>query len=112
MIEFFIIGNLGSDAVMNTAGDRFILNFSVCHSESFKNRQGERESKKQWVDCAYFSDSQDLLRLLKQGTLVCAKGTPSVKIHTKNDGTPVAVQYLRVSKVEILSKSRKEELGV
>jgi single-strand DNA-binding protein len=109
MIEFFIIGNLGADAVMNEATDgKKIVNFSICHSETTKKRQEFQEIKKHWVDCAYYSDSTELLDLLKRGTQVYAKGSPSVKIHVKIDGTPVAVQYLKVSKIEILSKKRRE----
>ena len=109
MIEFFMIGNLGADAVMNDAAGRKIVNFSVCHSESWKNREGNKTEKKQWVDCAYFSDSIELLGMLKKGTQVYAKGSPEVKVHINKDGDPIAVQYLRVSKVEILSKKKKEE---
>jgi single-stranded DNA-binding protein len=112
MIEFFIIGNLGADAVMNETKDfKKVINFSVCHSETTKKRQEEQEIKKHWVDCAYFVDSTELLDLLKKGTLVYAKGFPSTKVHKQKDGTPISVQYLRVSKVEILSKKRREELG-
>lgn len=46
MIEFFIIGNLGADAVMNEHDGRHIVNFSVCHSEQWKNREGNKETKK------------------------------------------------------------------
>lgn len=110
MIEFFIIGNLGADAVMNVAEGRSIINFAVCHSESWRNREGNKEEKKQWVDCAYYSDSQELLDMLKKGVQVYAKGSPSVKIHVKKDGDPTPVQYLRVSKMEVLSKKKKEAL--
>lgn len=108
MIEFSIIGNLGADAVMNNANGKPIINFAICRSESWKRRNGE--DKKYWVDCAYFNDSEELLNLLKKGVQVYAKGTPDVGVHIKK-GTnePVAVQYLRVSKIEILSKKRKEE---
>lgn len=108
MIEFFMIGNLGADAVMNKIGDRPVLNFAVCHSESWRKRnEGE---KKYWVDCAYMSDSDELLDLLRKGVQVYVKGTPDVKVHQpKNGADPVAVQYLRVSKIEILSKRKREE---
>ena len=112
MIDFFIIGNLGADAVLNKTNDsKSVINFSICHSETTKKRQEANEVKKHWVDCAYFIDSPELLELLTKGTLVYAKGFPSTKIHMKN-GTPMSVQYLRVSKIEILSKKRKEELGL
>lgn len=112
MISFSIIGNLGADAVMNKNGEKSIINFSVCHSETTRKRQEEQGIKKHWVDCAYFIDSPDLLELLKKGTLVYATGFPSTKVHILKDGTPTGVQYLRVAKIEILSKKRREELGV
>lgn len=110
MIEFFMIGNLGADAVMNVANGRNLLNFAVCHSESWKNREGNKQEKKQWVDCAYYSDSQELLEMLKKGTHVYVKGSPEVKVHINKEGDPIAVQYLRVSKIEVLSKKKREEM--
>lgn len=111
MIEFFMIGNLGSDAVLNTTHNaKPIINFSVCHSDSWKKRVGPEEVSKYWVDCAYFVDNPDLLKLLTKGTQVYVKGKPDVKIHVPKGGDPIAVQYLIVSKIEILSKKKKEEM--
>lgn len=111
MIEFTIIGNLGADAIMNNDNGRQIINFAVCHSQAWKNREENRDEKKYWVDCAYFLDSPELVNLLRKGMQVYVKGTPDIGIHIKK-GTnePVAIQYLRVSKIEILSKKKKEEL--
>lgn len=114
MIELKIIGNLGADAVMNKVESRSIINFAVCHSETYNKRNSEgRETKQFWADCAYNSDSEELLKMLTKGTLVYATGSPDTKVHIKKGSNePVAVQYLRVSKIEILSKKRREELGV
>ena len=110
MIELTIIGNLGADAVMNeTQSSTKIINFNICRSEVVKKRMNEAgEKKTNWVDCAYFSEDNDLLKLLTKGTLVFAKGWPEAKVFVKKDGTPTAVQYLKVTKVEILSVKRKE----
>lgn len=109
MIELTVIGNLGADAVMNenkTTGKK-ILNFNICRSEVVKRRmEAAGDEKKQWVDCAYFSDDEDLLKLLTKGTLVFVKGWPEARVHIKKDGTPSPVQYLKVSKVEVLSIKR------
>lgn len=109
MIEFFMIGNLGADAVMNTANGKTYINFNICHSEQWKNRDGNKETKKQWVDCSYISDSEELLGMLKKGVQVYVKGSPEVKMHLPKNSDPIAVQYLRVSKIEVLSKKKKEE---
>lgn len=110
MIELTIIGNLGADAVQNESPSKAkIINFNICRSETVKRRLEQAgQERKQWVDCAYFSDDIELLKLLTKGTLVFAKGWPEAKIHTKKDGTPSPVQYLRVSKIEILSIKKKE----
>lgn len=112
MIELTMIGNLGSNATINeTPSRRGVLNFNVCRSEVIKKRlEASGEEKKQWVDCAYFSDDTELLKLLTKGTLVFVKGWPDVKIHVRKDGTPTAVQYLKVSKIEILSKKKEGQL--
>lgn len=108
MIEFFMIGNVGSDAVVNTANSKPVINFQLCHSEPTKRRLNSEGNKKYWVDCAYFVDNPELVKLLAKGTQVYVKGKPDVKVHVPKGGDPVAVQYLIVSKVEILSARRKE----
>lgn len=107
-----MIGNLGADAVINKIGDRSVINFSLCHSETWRKRQEEEGTKKYWVDCAYFVDNPELAKLLTRGKQVYAKGKPEVKIHVpKNGSDPIAVQALIVSKVEILSSKKKEEVS-
>lgn len=110
MIEFKIIGNLGADAVMNKVESRSIINFSVCHSETYNKRNSEgKETKQFWADCAYNSESEELLNMLKKGVLVYATGSPDTRVHIKKGGDPIAVQYLRVSKIEILSKRKRDD---
>ena|SRR5688572_28415784 len=109
MIEFFMIGNLGGDAVLNMANGKPVINFSVCRIETWKKRMGEDDSnKKIWVDCAYYVDNPELLKLLSKGTQVFVKGTPSVKMHYPKGGDPFALQHLTVSKVDILSIKKRD----
>ena len=111
MIEFFMIGNLGADAVENVAAGQKVINFSVCHSESTKRRNAENGVVKNWVDCAYYADNAELLGMLTKGVQVYVKGFPLVKIHINKEGDPIPVQYLRVHKIEVLSRKRKEDLA-
>jgi len=109
MIEFFMIGNIGADAVVNIASGQTVINFSVCHSESTKRRGEENSVLKNWVDCAYYVDNPELVALLTKGTKVYVKGFPLVKVHIDKKGDPIPVQYLRVHKVEVLSYKKKDE---
>lgn len=108
MIEFFMIGNLGADAVVNIAAGQSVINFNVCHSESTKRRNAENGVVKNWVDCAYYVDNPELVLLLTKGVQVYVKGFPLVKVHIDKNGDPIPVQYLRVHKVEVLSKKKRE----
>lgn len=111
MIEFFMIGNLGADAVVNIAGGQPVINFSVCHSESTKRRNAENGVLKNWVDCAYYADNKELVEMLTKGVQVYVKGFPLVKVHINKEGDPIPVQYLRVHKIEVLSRKKKEDLA-
>lgn len=106
MIVFSMTGNLGNDAVMTEANGKKVINFNVCHSESWKTKEGERSSKQYWVDCDYFSEDEILLKMLTKGSLVhVSGGKVESRIHfRKSDNAPMPIQYLKVSKVEILNQ--------
>jgi single-stranded DNA-binding protein len=107
MIELFIVGNLGADAVANVAGGRPVINFNVCHSESTKRRNIENGILKVWVDCAYYVENPELVSLLTKGVKVVVKGHPFVKTHINKEGDPISVQCLRVRTMEVLSSQKK-----
>jgi single-stranded DNA-binding protein len=109
MIELFMIGNLGSDAVVNFKNGQPVINFNICHSESTKKRNIENGIFKVWVDCAYYVDNPELVSMLTKGVKVYVKGMPFTKTHINKDGDPISVQCLRVYKMEVLSSKRKEE---
>lgn len=107
-----MIGNLGADAVVNNAFGQPVINFSVCHSESTKRRNTENGVLKNWVECAYYADNKELVEMLTKGVQVYVKGFPLVKVHVpKGGGDPIPVQYLRVHKIEVLSRKKKEDLA-
>ena len=55
MLKLQLIGNLGQDAVVNNVGGKNVINFSVAHTEKYKNSEGTEVSKTTWVSCAYWS---------------------------------------------------------
>jgi len=40
MIKLQVIGNLGKDCVVNTVNGKNVINFSVAHTEKYKDAQG------------------------------------------------------------------------
>ena len=45
MIKLQVIGNLGKDAVLNNVNGKSVINFTVAHTERFKDAQGVQKDK-------------------------------------------------------------------
>lgn len=110
MIKMQVIGNLGKDCVVNTVNGKNVINFTVAHTEKYKDSQGTSQEKTTWVDCAYWTDRTALSPYLTKGKQVFVEGTPEVRSFTRQDGTGGASLSLRVREVQLLG-GRSEGLG-
>lgn len=111
MIKMQIIGNLGKDCVVNTVNGKNVINFTVAHTEKYKDSQGNNQEKTTWVDCAYWTDRTAIAPYLQKGTQVFAEGAPEVRSFTRNDGTAGASLSLRVREIQLLGR-RGENTGL
>jgi single-strand DNA-binding protein len=97
-----VIGNLGKDCQVNLVNEKNVMNFSVAHSEKYRDAAGETKERTLWVDCAYWTDRTAVAPYLKKGTQVFVEGIPDVKTYNKNDGTTGVSLTLRVLGVQLL----------
>src|SRR4028119_1653359 len=113
MIKLLAIGHLGKDCITNTVNGKTVMNFSVAHTEKFKDSQGVQKDRTTWVECAYWSDRTGIAPYLKKGTQVYVEGNPELKTYPKNDGSTGASLNLRVMNVQLLGGSNRgpEEMG-
>ncbi|WP_026752297.1 single-stranded DNA-binding protein [Sediminibacterium sp. C3] len=102
MIKLTAIGNLGKDAMLNNVNGKNVINFTVAHTERYKDAQGNQKDKTTWVDCAYWTERTGIAPYLKKGTQVYVEGQPDVRTYTTKDGTNGATLTLRVSSVQLL----------
>ena len=102
MIKMQIIGNLGKDCVVNTVNGKNVINFTVAHTEKYKDSQGNQQEKTTWVDCAYWADRTGIAQYLTKGKQVYVEGTPEARSFQRNDGTPGASLSLRVRDIQLL----------
>ena len=102
MIKMQVIGNLGKDCVVNTVNGKNVINFTVAHTEKYKDSQGSSQEKTTWVDCAYWTDRTAISPYLTKGKQVFVEGTPEVRSFTRQDGTGGASLSLRVRDVQLL----------
>ena len=104
MIKMQVIGNLGKDCVVNTVNGKNVINFTVAHTEKYKDSQGNNQEKTTWVECAYWTDRTALAPYLQKGQQVFVEGAPEVRSFTRNDGTAGASLSLRVREVQLLGR--------
>lgn len=102
MIKMQIIGNLGKDCLVNTVNGKSVINFTVAHTEKYKDSQGNQQEKTIWVDCAYWTDRTAVAPYLTKGKQVYVEGQPEARSFQRNDGTPGASLSLRVRDIQLL----------
>jgi len=112
MLKLLVIGNLGKDAIVNTLqSGQSVINFSVAHTEKYKDNKGEQHQKTTWVDCAWWTDKHAVVPYLKKGTSVYVEGVPEVKTFSKNDGTTGTSLTLRLFACQLLGGGNKDSNG-
>lgn len=97
-----VIGNLGKDCTVNTVNGKNVINFTVAHTEKYKDSQGNLQEKTTWVDCAYWTDRTNVAQYLMKGKQVYVEGQPEARSFQRNDGSPGASLSLRVREVQLL----------
>jgi single-strand DNA-binding protein len=109
MIKLQVIGNLGKDCIVNTVNGKNVINFSIAHTEKFKDAQGTPKERTTWVECAYWTDRTGIVPYLKKGTQVYAEGTPELRSYTTQDGRQGTSLNLRIMNVQLLGSRNNNE---
>lgn len=102
MIKLQIIGNIGKDAILKEVNGKNVMNFSVCHTEKWKDAQGNVKEKATWVEAAYWSDKTAILRYLTKGKMVYLEGMPEADAYLNKEGQAAGTLRLRVNQVQLL----------
>ena len=102
MLKLLAIGHLGKDATVNAVNGKNVINFTVAHSEKYKDAQGAQVDKTTWVDCSYWTERTAIAPYLKKGTQVYAEGVPDIRTYTTQDGRNGATLTLRVLNVQLI----------
>ena len=108
MIKLQIVGNLGKDCIVKEINGRNVINFSVAHTEKFKDSQGTQKERTTWVECAYWTDRTAVAQYLKKGTMVYAEGSPEADGYLNKENQPAATLRMRVQNVQLLGSSRND----
>ena len=108
MIKLQIIGNLGKDCIVKEVNGKNVINFSVAHTERFKDSQGNQKERTTWVECAYWTDRTAVAQYLTKGRTVYAEGAPEADAYTNKEGQAAATLRMRVQNVQLLGNNSSE----
>lgn len=111
MIKLQIIGNLGKDCIVKEINGKHVINFSVAHTERFKDSQGNQKERTTWVECAYWTDRTAIAPYLTKGTSVYAEGSPEADAYTNKEGQAAATLRMRVQNVQLLGGGNRDNQG-
>ncbi|MBC7936246.1 MAG: single-stranded DNA-binding protein [Rhizobacter sp.] len=102
MIKLQIVGNLGKDCIVNEVNGKKVINFSVAHTEKYKDGQGNQQERTTWVECAYWTDKTAVADYLKKGKMVYAEGSPSADPYLNKENQAAATLRMRVLTIQLL----------
>jgi len=110
MLKLIAIGNIGQDAKINDYSGRKAIQFSICHNETYTNKEGVKETRPTWVNCTLWREAgkTEIAKYLTAGTKVYIEGRPHVRLYDKRDGTPGASLDMAVITIELLGSPRNE----
>jgi single-strand DNA-binding protein len=111
MIKLQIIGNLGKDCILKEVNGKNVINFSVAHTEKYKDSQGNPKERTTWVECAYWTDKTAVAQYLTKGRTVYAEGAPEADAYSNKEGQPAATLRMRVQNVQLLGTNSPENNG-
>lgn len=79
MLQFQVIGNLGSDAEVKDLNGSKAVCFNVAHTERWNNDDGTKRESTTWISCKLNGDGGNLLPYLKRGAQVFVEGVGSAR---------------------------------
>jgi single-strand DNA-binding protein len=105
MIKLQVIGNLGKDCLTNQVSGKNVMNFSVAHTEKYKDSAGNPVERTTWVECAYWTERTGIAPYLVKGQQVYVEGTPELRQYVKSDGSAGAALTLRVQSLQLVGSA-------
>ncbi len=85
--KVILIGNLGKDPVITESNGNKIANFSFATSETYNNKQGEKQTDTEWHNVTAFGKQAEILeKYVKKGSKLFIEGKIQTKDYTPEDG--------------------------
>lgn len=103
-----VIGRLGADASVKEVNGKKVANFNVAVNESYKDKEGKKQSTTVWVDAALWN-AEPIYPFLKKGTLVAITGKPGINAYIKDDKAEGGLK-VTVDNITLLGDASSKDL--
>src|SRR6202000_2112114 len=111
MIKLQIVDNLGKDCIVKEVNGKNVINFSVAHTERFKDSTGNLKERTTWVECAYWTDRTAVAPYLKKGQTGYAEGSAEAGGLMNIENQVAATLRMRVQSLQLLGKNDASQTG-
>lgn len=106
MQQIQIVGNVGKDAfVKQTNGNEF-LTFSVCVTESYTNKNGDKIENSTWYSCV--GRQTKICQFIKKGDKIMVQGELKAKIFTNDKRESSIDLSVSIDRIELLGGKKSE----
>jgi len=102
MQKIQIIGRIGNDAEIKDFGGNQVINFSVAVSETFKNKEGEKETKTTWFECAKWGNNTSIAQYIKKGDNIYIEGKVNNRAWIDQSGDAQVTNGINVFDIQLL----------
>jgi len=106
-----IIGHLGKDPesrFLPSGGQ--VTNFSVAASETFKDKDGQKQTRTEWFSCVAFNRLAEIAsEYLTKGSLVYCEGSLRTEKWTDKEGNPKQTIKIVLQRLQMLGGSKQKE---
>jgi len=97
-----LTGRIGNIDELKQVGESSLLNFSLAVSDTWKDRDGNKQEHTNWVRCGLWGKrAEALVRYLEKGSKIGISGRLEIKTVEK-DGAKVSYTSLRVENLAFL----------
>jgi len=106
MLKIILSGILGGDAEVREVGQKKAINFSVAVSMDYKDADGNKVEKTEWVKAVIWKNESSNSKVndyLKKGQRVLIEGVPSSDGYIGKDGTAHSSLQVVVKDLEFLN---------
>lgn len=106
MLKMILSGALGHDAEVKEVGKRKAINFDVAVSMDYKDQQGNKVERTEWVKAVMWRNDGQSIKVadfLKKGKKVVIEGVPSSDGFKTKEGDIKSALNVNVKELELVN---------